>query len=60
MVYSDNIRLPVEFCDNTKQQCNNDAELLRKIAESIHRVLPVPNKNRDQKSIFVHPDLNTC
>lgn len=60
MVYGNNIRLPGEFCANTKQQCNNDAELIGKIRESIHKIRPVSIKNRDQKSIFVHPDLNTC
>lgn len=60
MTYGQNLRLPGDFYEQTDRCITDSYEYVKQLRKNIRDLKPKPIKHRDSRTIFVHPDLNSC
>lgn len=60
LTYGCTIRLPGDFFGSTKPEASDPHTLVQEIRDKIRNLSAVPVKQRDSRSLFIHPDLNSC
>lgn len=60
MTYGQTLRLPGDFYNNAATDINSDDGYVQKLRETIRNLRPMSNRHPSSKTLFIHPDLETC
>lgn len=60
LVYGCTLRLPGEFFISRKSEASDPHTLVQEIRDRIRNLRAVPEKQRDSRTLFIHPDLKVC
>lgn len=60
MTYGQTLRLPGDFCSNENKSISNQSEYVEHLRNMIKTLKPKPIAQRDARTVFVHPHLNSC
>lgn len=60
MTYGRCLSLPGEFFNTSRSEPTDPHTLVQEIRDTIRKFKAVPARKRDSRSIFIHPDLESC
>lgn len=60
LTYGTTLRFPSEFYVNSPKRIYDSYEYVQRLRDIINNIRPRPSQQRDNRTIFVHPDLENC
>lgn len=60
LTYGCSLRLPGEFFVSAKSEASDPHTLVQELRDGIRKMRAVPVKQRDSRTLFIHPDLKSC
>lgn len=60
LTYGCTLKLPGEFFDSKKSEPSDPHTLVNEIRDHIRKLKSVPDRQRNSRTLFIHPDLKSC